>query len=214
MQNWQDEFAAEMPDERLAPAADEWDDHFDIDDGRADEVLAEIDRLQQRKANWGATILILIVSGFLFYLIARMQETFNRIQKEVLKATADEVRRDGKAIDSKVLDLYVKRSTPGEPGKGAQRFSDSVSLTQRIAERMGQLPLEKGKPKLGAERFSASGSVRIVGSRLRFEWMSFRQPDEGLPALAKWLCSAHGSDFKYRFTPIKGAADEEVDDID
>src|SRR5262249_120984 len=115
---------------------------------------------------------------------AKMQENFNRVQRDVLKATADEVRRDGNAIDSTVPDFYGQPATPGEPGQGVQHFKDNVSLTQRMAERMGQLPLENGKPKPGAERYSASGSVRIVGSRLRFEWMSFRQPDEGLRALA------------------------------
>lgn len=145
---------------------------------------------------------------------AKMQETFNRIRKEVLKATAEEVRRDGKAIDATVLDLYLERSTPGEPGTGEQHFKNSINLTQRMAQRMGQLPLENGKPKPGADRFAASGGIRVVGSRLRFDWMSFRQTDEGLPALAQWLCSAHCSDFKYRFTPIKAEADEEADEID
>jgi hypothetical protein len=118
-------------------------------------------------------------------------------------------------MDATVLDLYVQRSTPGEPGQGAQHFKNSVDLMQRMAARMGQLPLENGKPKPGAERFSASGHVRIVGSRLRFDWMSFRQIDEGLPALAQWLCSAHCTDFKYRFNPIATAEeDDEADGMD
>jgi Zn-dependent protease len=145
----------------------------------------------------------------------KLQEAFNRVQRDVLKATAEEVRRDGKSIDATVLDLFVQRSTPGEPGQGVQHFKNSVDLTQRMAARMGQLPLENGKPKPGAERVSASGHVRIVGSRLRFDWMSFRQLDEGLPALAQWLCSAHCTDFKYRFNPIATAEeDDEADGMD
>jgi Zn-dependent protease len=146
---------------------------------------------------------------------AKLQETFARVQKEVLKATAEEVGRDGKAIDSTVLDLFVQRSTPAAHGLEEQHFKHNVELTQRMARRMGQLPLENGKPKPGTERFSANGHVRVVGSRLRFDWLSFRQTDEGLPALAQWLCSAHCTDFKYRLNPIpNGEEDDEADGID
>ena len=91
-------------------------------------------------------------------------------------------------------------SEPRSPAKGADPVKRQVDLTLRMARRMGQLPLENGKPKPGAERFSANGGVRVVGSRLRFDWLSFRQTDAGLPALAQWLCSAHCTDIKYRLT--------------
>ena len=66
MEDWKDEFAAQVPDERLVsavpenrqfgeshPAENPWEDRpFEIDDSRAAAVLAEIDRLQQKKANW------------------------------------------------------------------------------------------------------------------------------------------------------------------
>ncbi len=146
---------------------------------------------------------------------AKFQENFNRVHKAALEATAEEVRREGKAIDSKILDLYLQRSAPAERGKEEQHYKNSVDLTNRMAQRMGQLPLENGKPKPGAQRFSASGHVRIVGSRLRFDWTSFKQTDEGLPALAQWLCSAHCTDFKYRFNSIAaGEEDDEADGID
>jgi Zn-dependent protease len=143
--------------------------------------------------------------------VAKMQETLVRIRNDVNQATADEVRRD-KAIDATLLDLYIERSTP--PKKGVDPVKRQVDLTLRMAQRMGQLPLENGKPKPGAERFSANGGVRVVGSRLRFDWLSFRQPDLGLPALAQWLCSAHGTDIKYRLTALAAQANDEDDEFD
>ena len=144
--------------------------------------------------------------------VAKMQKTLSRIRDDVNKATADEIRRDAKAIDSTLLDLYIERAAP--PAKGADPVKRQVDLTLRMARRMGQLPLENGKPKPGAERFSANGGVRVVGSRLRFDWLSFRQTDAGLPALAQWLCSAHCTDIKYRLTALAGQADDEDDEFD
>ena len=70
MGNWEREFEPEP-----VSAEEEFASPTDLEpvpeefDHEADGVLYEIDRLQQRKANWGATLLVLIVSGLLFYWI-------------------------------------------------------------------------------------------------------------------------------------------------
>jgi Zn-dependent protease len=68
-EDWDLEFAPANPEQRAAPVSDVDDSlSFLVDDSTAG-VLAEINRLQESKANWGATLLILLVSGVLFYLI-------------------------------------------------------------------------------------------------------------------------------------------------
>jgi Zn-dependent protease len=68
-EDWELEFAPANPEQRAAPVSDVDDSlSFLVDDSTAG-VLAEINRLQESKANWGATLLILLVSGVLFYLI-------------------------------------------------------------------------------------------------------------------------------------------------
>ncbi len=68
-EDWELEFTSANPEQRAAPVSDVDDSlSFLVDDSTAG-VLAEINRLQESKANWGATLLILLVSGVLFYLI-------------------------------------------------------------------------------------------------------------------------------------------------
>ena len=57
------------PGQRAASVSDVDDSLSFLSDDSTAGVLAEINRLQESKANWGATLLILLVSGVLFYLI-------------------------------------------------------------------------------------------------------------------------------------------------
>jgi len=154
-------------------------------------------------------------SGALFHLvgkgkdaIAKMKENFERIQRETVTAAVDEVRREGEAaVDFKLLDLYMAAALPNGPAQ--QRAVERAKRNREMGQRMGQLPLENGKPKLGDERFSASGHVQRTGLLLRFDWLWFKQVGEGLPALAEWLCSEHCIDFKYRIEPAADVDDGE-----
>jgi Zn-dependent protease len=68
--DWELEFAPANPEQRAAPVSAVDDSQsFPVNDSTTAGVLAEINRLQESKANWGATLLILLVSGVLFYLI-------------------------------------------------------------------------------------------------------------------------------------------------
>ncbi|HUE13040.1 MAG TPA: hypothetical protein VMR25_02645 [Planctomycetaceae bacterium] len=139
----------------------------------------------------------------------RFTENFRRIRREAAATAVDAIRKKKAAFDGKVLDLYLAYARASADVTPAQLVAQERQRGLAIGERLGQLPLKDDKPAPSAERFSASGRATRSGRRLRLQWLAFRRVEDGLPALAEWLCAAHCTDFKYRIEPVADVDDED-----
>jgi hypothetical protein len=141
--------------------------------------------------------------------LRRFIENFRRIRREAAAAAVDAIRKRKAAFDGKVLDMYLAHSGASADVAPAQLVAQERQRGLAMGELMGQLPLKNGKAVPGAERLSASGRATQSGRRLRLQWLAFRRVEDGLPALAEWLCAAHCTDFKYRIEPVADVDDED-----
>jgi Zn-dependent protease len=133
---------------------------------------------------------------------AKFREAMMRSRRESLAAALDEVRRQrDSANDLELARLYEAWALHNDAV-----FRDaetSRALRQQMAERMGTFPLENGKPKPEVERESAvAGQFVRTGLLLRFDWISFKETDVGLPALAEWLCANQCVQIRYNLEPF------------
>ncbi len=122
---------------------------------------------------------------------------------------AEIARKDPNGIDLELIALYKQQprfrfSEEGEDdepiGKDEAKKRDDEwrAWNLQIGARMGQLPLENGEPRNGENGESVTGGFPVqTGLLLRFQFLNFDRVDEGVPALAKWLCSQRCLDIKY-----------------
>lgn len=139
----------------------------------------------------------------------KLQQAFDRIQRETVAQAVAEMREKQQTVDFKVLDLYSVTALPMHRGK--DKTAQPPAAAAELWQRLGQLPLDKGMPKGDADRFSIiSGHVERTGSRLRLRWLSFPQASDGLPAFSQWLNDQHCVDLKYRIERQTNADDDEA----
>jgi Zn-dependent protease len=82
-------------------------------------------------------------------------------------------------------------------------------LLQKMAERMGRLPLEGDRPQPGSDLAAVRfGAVSRHAGTLHL-FIHFRHPHEGLPALAEWLSQRGAGDLKYEFSKTLEPGDDE-----
>lgn len=89
-----------------------------------------------------------------------------------------------------------------EPAKAALDAveKERTVLLRRMADRMGCLPLDGAKPKSGSDLEAAHGAfVQCKGVYLAIGFLSFRDPDTGLPALLEWLGNRGCLHLRYGF---------------
>jgi hypothetical protein len=104
----------------------------------------------------------------------------------------EQVRRQpSQTVDSRIVALYEASHRPaGEIGY--------VELGSKVAEFMGHVPLENGKPKRGAQpTHPGNGEVGRKGRHLRIHLIRGDTQD-GFAAFAEWLIARGCSDLKYR----------------
>jgi Zn-dependent protease len=141
--------------------------------------------------------------------LAKMLERMNQRHRESVATALSEVRREGEnEVDLELARLYEAWALPKESKK--RDPDEARKLRELMADRMGRFGAEAAKSKAGALRESAdSGYLTRNGPILRVNWVTFPRPEDGLPALAEWLCAQHCIEFKYRLEPLPADRSED-----
>lgn len=83
-----------------------------------------------------------------------------------------------------------------------------------LAGRMGQLPLTDHTPVPGARKYSVRfGGASKAGLILNIPYLTFDRIDDGLPALAEWLCKQGARDIKFDVSSSVVSAHELEDEF-
>lgn len=126
----------------------------------------------------------------------RLREEEKRVVDEFTKKQQQGVRQES-GVDIQLVDMYMALPTASYPNYTNSEYKDAL---QKLASRMGQLPLEGDQPKALDARYSTHwGTVSREGLIISFPFLSFQNIFDGAPALADWLCSKGCIDLKYAF---------------
>ncbi|HEV3300564.1 MAG TPA: site-2 protease family protein [Planctomycetaceae bacterium] len=116
-------------------------------------------------------------------------------------------------VDKKLIEIYARRPTIAgadlddeldeaeeQPPADKRKFTKAYATwCDEMAARLGQLPIVRGKPTAGIDRYgSKSGFASQAGLILRFDFVQFNRPVDGIPSFAEWLYSQKCVDLKYR----------------
>ena len=120
-----------------------------------------------------------------------------------------ETLRNGstESVDTALLELYS--SLPVGP---LQANLETKVILQKMAERMGQLPLTNGLPSAEALSLTTqSGWASSTNLQLTLVGVSFTSISHGAPALVNWLCANGCTNLKYDFIDSSATDEEEKD---
>ncbi len=135
------------------------------------------------------------------HTIAREQQSLleNRsreLQQQLLQSKDPE-------IDPATVAAYQQRPRPD---------ADSAAWTRwhrDFGRRLGQVPLQDGRPAGPVSDLIVHGSVTRKGAQLTIAYATFARCDRGLPALAQFLCAAGCDTIYYDFEEARAGRGEE-----
>jgi hypothetical protein len=120
-------------------------------------------------------------------LVKKMPELARELTQQELINLKD--RHDD--FDATLIDLYLHEPDPTAEAVHAE-------WQTKVAERIGEAPQTDGLPASADGWFAMRyGQVKRDGATLRFEYLTFRRTDLGLPAFADFLCSRGCSNIRY-----------------
>ena len=149
----------------------------------------------------------------------KIQQEQNALWEQSRQQHIDSVREEGeRLVDTALIDIYRQcpqypvlaeaAAADGETEPAGEEHRKAVEeyhkqyqeWQQKLGERMGQLPMDNGQPVPGVNRHStSSGSVTRAGLLLRFNWLTFARPVDGVASFTDWLNEKGRLDFKYEF---------------
>jgi Zn-dependent protease len=129
----------------------------------------------------------------------KLQKEHEAKQKELQTRAYEDLKAKG--YDPELLDLHARL-----PRAGYTNRTERMELLSAIASRLGQVKAEATGKEVRQDAASA-GQATNQGLLIRINWLAFKNPAEGLPALADWLCGKGCRDLKYDFESARFALD-------
>lgn len=137
-------------------------------------------------------------------IVAEGEETVDHVMVELWQSWMEALRQK--------IGVDDDANKPTEKQKAEAREQRLKGLLQKMAERMGSLPLTEGKPRPGTNTETTQiGFPLREGASVSIQAMIFRQLDRGLPAFAEWLGQQGGSHIHYGIDRIPSEPEEEPD---
>jgi hypothetical protein len=148
--------------------------------------------------------------------IRRLEEQIEQRESELSEQFRDQLRDEGEEqVDIALVDLYerlpkyetIAGASQEEAAKATEDYSEQMRQWRlEVGARLGQLPIEDGRPQPGAARHSATCYLQRKDLRLTFSELRFARIFDGPQALAQWLHSQGCTDFQYG---IMGTGEED-----
>lgn len=134
-------------------------------------------------------------------------ERLGKLETDAITEAQTKIRQQlrTQGLDPHMLELHARQFEPAMTNRAAR-----ATLNQEIGVLLGARPPVETAASAINPYGTSSGFAHQQGMLIEINWVGFRQPLDGFPALLEWLCQQHCSTIKYQFF----AAGADIDESD